>query len=68
MEDQLAVLEKRVDEVERELTELHRDLADRLGRSFRWTLATLVVAVLATWFGIFLFLSRGAAHLRQLLQ
>jgi len=68
MEDQLAVLEKRVDEVERELTELHRDLADRLGRSFRWTLATLVVAVLATWFGIFLFLSRAAAHLRQLLQ
>lgn len=68
MEDQLGVLEKRVDEVERELAELHRDLADRLGRSFRWTLATLVVAVLATWFGIFLFLSRGAAHLRQLLQ
>jgi hypothetical protein len=68
MEDQVAVVEKRIDELERELAELHGDLVSRMTRSFRWTLATIVVAALATWFGIFLFLSRGAAHLRQLLQ
>ena len=68
MEDQLVVVEKRMEELERELAEFHRDMADRVSRSFRWTMATLVVAILATWFGIFLFLSRGAAHLRQLLQ
>lgn len=68
MEEQMAAVEKRMEELERELTELHRDMADRVGRGFRWTMATLVVAILATWFGIFLFLSRGAAHLRQLLQ
>lgn len=68
MEEQLAAVEKRMEELERELAEFQRDMTDRVGRGFRWTLATLVVAVLATWFGIFLFLSRGAAHLRQLLQ
>ena len=68
MEDQLAAVEKRVEELERELAEFRRDMTDRVSRGFRWTLATLVVAILATWFGIFLFLSRGAAHLRQLLQ
>lgn len=68
MEDELAVIEKRVEDLERELAEFHRDMADRVSRSFRWTMATLFVTVLATWFGIFLFLSRGAAHLRQLLQ
>lgn len=68
MEDDLAVVEKRMEELERELAEFHRDMVDRVSRSFRWTMATLFVAVLATWFGIFLFLSRGAAHLRQLLQ
>lgn len=68
MEDQLAVVERRMEELERELAEFQRDMTDRVTRGFRWTMATLVVAVLATWFGIFLFLSRGAAHLRQLLQ
>lgn len=68
MSDQIATVERRVDDLERELTALHQDLADRVGRSFKWTIATVVVAIVAAWFGVFMFLTRGAAQLRQLLQ
>lgn len=68
MEDQVAALEKHVDDLEQQLSEFRRDVVDRVGRSFKWTMATVVVAVLATWFGVFMFLTRGAGQLRQLLQ
>lgn len=68
MDDQLAIVEKRVDDLRHELAEFRRDATDRVARSFKWTVATLVVAVLATWFGVFMFLTRGTAQLRQILQ
>lgn len=68
MNDQLATVERRVDDLQRGLQEFRLDVTDRLGRSFKWTIITLAVAILATWFGIAMFLTRGATLLRQLLQ
>jgi hypothetical protein len=68
MNDQLATVERRVDDLQRGLQEFRLDVTDRLGRSFKWTILTMAVAILATWFGIVMFLTRGATLLRQLLQ
>ena len=64
MDDQIG---KRVEDLQRELAEFRREMNDLLARSFRWTIATLAVAVLATWFGVFIIVKGGGAVIRQLL-
>lgn len=68
MDDQLAGLDRGVEDLRQELTAFRLDAIARVGRSFKWTMATMAVGVLAMWFGIFLYLARGAEQLRQLLR
>lgn len=68
MDDQLMSLEQGVDDLRREVAGLRQDAVARLARSFKWIIATMVVAVLATWFGVFIYLTQGAERLRHLLR
>ena len=68
MDDQLMTLERGVDDLRREVAEFRQDAIARVARSFRWIIATMVVAVLATWFGVFIYLTQGTERLRHLLR
>ncbi len=68
MDDQLGRVEKRMEDLQREIVELRREMAVLLARGFKWTITTLAVAVVITWFGVFIFLTKGTAALSQLLR
>jgi len=68
MDDQLVRVEKRLEDLQREVVESRREIAVLLGRGFKWTIATLAVAIVITWFGVFIFLTKGATALSQLLK
>ena len=68
MDDQLLRVEKRVEDLQREVGALRQEMTLLLARGFKWTIATLAVAVMITWFGVFIFLTKGAAVLSQILR
>ena len=68
MDDQLVRVEKRMEDLQREVAELRREMTVLLGRGFKWTITTLAVAVVVTWFGFFIFITKGTAALSQLLK
>jgi hypothetical protein len=66
MEDQPGPVERRMDDVQRELAALRREISDLVGKSFKWTIVILAFAVLVTWFGVY-FILRGGGIARYLL-
>jgi len=56
------------DSVQRNLAELQKGMADLrhdVQRGFRWTIVTVAVGMIITWFGVVMLLARGAALLRR---
>lgn len=67
MDEQSAKMDRRVDDLQRDIADLRREITVLMARSFRWTIATIVVAVLAVWFGVFIIVKSGGITLRQFL-
>lgn len=65
MDDRLAQVEQKVAEARQEVADLRRLLAHSIDQSFKWSVITMGVGVIIAWFGILLFLSRGASLLRK---
>ena len=66
MDDQLARVERNLEEMQRGIGDFRKEMTQKLDQSFRWSIITLVVSLAITWLGLFLLLSRGAAMLRRL--
>jgi hypothetical protein len=66
MDDQLARVERNLEEMQRGIGDFRTEMIQKLDQSFRWSIITLVVSLAITWLGLFLLLSRGAAMLRRL--
>lgn len=62
MDDQFAKMDKRVDDLQRDITEMRREITGLLARSFRWIIVTVAVAVVTTWFGVYIILKTGAVR------
>lgn len=65
MDDRLAQLEHKLAETRQELADFRRQLSKTLDESFKWSIITMGVAVIISWFGIFLLLTRGASLIRR---
>ena len=62
MDDRLARVEQKLEEIQGRIGEV----AQKLDKSFRWSIITLVVSLAITWLGLYLLLSRAATLLRRL--
>jgi len=67
MDDRLANVERDLAELQKGLGELRHDVASRIDKGFRWSIITMAVGMIITWFGIFLLLQRSAALLKRVL-
>lgn len=65
MDDRLAALERRLAEAEKTIGHVRHDLATRVDQAFRWSVTTIVVGLIITWFGALLLLTRGASLIRR---
>jgi tetrahydromethanopterin S-methyltransferase subunit G len=63
MDDQPGTVASRLDEVQRELALLRREVSDVVGRSFKWTIVILGFAVIVMWFGVFMIVRGGGIRL-----
>jgi hypothetical protein len=63
MEDQPGTVPSRMDEVQRELVLLRREISDVVARSFKWTIVILGFAVIVMWFGVFMIVKGGGMRL-----
>lgn len=59
-------MDDRIARVEQNLQDFRQEVTQKLDLSFRWTIITIVVGLVITWFGAFLLLSKGASLLRRL--
>jgi len=67
MDDRLADVERNLAELQRGMTEFRQDVAQRMDKGFRWSIVTMAVGLIITWFGIYMLLSRSATLLKKFL-
>ena len=41
------------------------DIGNKIEKSFRWSIITVAVGIIITWFGIFLLIARGTSFARK---
>lgn len=67
MDDRLAKVERNLAELQKGIADFRQDVANRIDQGFKWSIITVVIGMIITWFGAFLFLARGASLLRRVL-
>jgi hypothetical protein len=65
MDDRLAKVERNLAELQKGVTAFRQDVTNRIDQGFKWSIITVVIGMIITWFGAFLFLARGASLLRR---
>lgn len=65
MDDRLARVEQRLAQTQGQVAEFRQDVASKIDKSFVWSIITIVVGLVITWFGIWLLLTRGANLIRR---
>jgi hypothetical protein len=61
MDDRLVKVEQSLDELQKGIA----DIGSKIEKSFRWSIITMVISMIITWFGIFLLFARGATLTRR---
>ena len=65
MDDQLTKLEQSVEGLQKGMADFRQDVVSKIDQSFRWSVITMAIGLIITWFGIFLIIARGGNILRR---